>query len=637
MYIVSNSFANAMKTQPYEARLTLDGMQPIQSDAVQDIVFRGGTNSETDAFALGGTVAGSVEIVLDKTKVPAVGPGQQIKVELGMELSTGEEWLPMGVYYVTEPLTDDDRLTLKACDALGAKFEKEYEPLAGFAFDADIGVDSTELLKAICERRGVVVDASNLDPIMLHTSPDGFTERQIIGFIAALYGGFAHVDRAGVLRICTFRRTNQKVTADDYYEDGMVKAEYTYTVQWIKCFNEITELTMIMGDATAKQGIYLENIWMDNMILSKLWEQLQGFSYVPIEELSFLGNPLIDPGDIIAMEDLSGGTYQVPVMGITHEYDGGIITKVTAYGQAEAKEQTGGKDHVLRRAEIKAKTYSGIALEDAKKYADNLDKALDQLEVLKRLTNEEDDAIYLTKDGKLAIKATAILAGVLDAALVTVKNIVATNIVAGILKSKDEKAFYLDLDEGVLKMQAREFSVAGKTVQQIADAAGTEKAQAAVAGMGQMDVFNKLFDNGNVQGFEIVNGKLYINGALAVINNLIANNIVSGKLLSKDKRTIFNLDNGEIVCEAADGDKVVIKDGQLFVQDQSGIGRLRIVKFAENSYAVLLYGDTGQLSGGLMVRENEMLFGCKNVSDGSVSFQSIARQTINGVDYYVSP
>ena len=308
-------------------------------------------------------------------------------------------------------------------------------------------MNSTEFLKAICERRGVVADTSNLDPIMLHTSPDGFTDRQIIGFIAALYGSFAHVDRAGVLRICTFCKTDQKVTADDYYENGMVKAEYTYTVKWIKCFNEITELTMIMGDAAAKQGIYLENIWMDNMILSKLWEQLQGFSYVPVEELSFLGNPLIDPGDIITMEDMSGEPYQVPVMGITHEYDGGIITKVTAYGQAEAKEQTGAADRILRRAEIKAKTYSGIALKDAKKYTDDLYEAFDQLEVLKRLTNEADDAIYLTKGGKLAIKATAILTGVLDAAIVTVKNLVADNIISGILRSKDERTRF-DLESG---------------------------------------------------------------------------------------------------------------------------------------------------------------------------------------------
>ena len=87
MYIVSDSFTNAMKTRPYVARLTLDELDIIQGDAIQEIIFRGGTNSGTDAFTIGSTVAGSVEIVLDKMQVPMVGPGQQIKVELGMEVS----------------------------------------------------------------------------------------------------------------------------------------------------------------------------------------------------------------------------------------------------------------------------------------------------------------------------------------------------------------------------------------------------------------------------------------------------------------------------------------------------------------------------------------------------------------------
>ena len=447
MYIVSDSFIQAMKHKPYVARLTLEDESTIQGDAIQEIIFRGGTNGETEAFTLGGAVSGSVEITLNKALAPVIEQGQKISIELEMELEGGSELLPMGEYYVTDPTADDDVLTVKASDALAAKLDRAYEPLDGFDFDSEGGVDSKAFLLALCERRGVAIDASDLEPIALHTAPDGFTERQIVGFIAALYGGFAHVDRYGVLRVCTFRKTEQKVTADDYYEGGMVKAEYTYSVQWIKCFNEITELTMIMGDTTAKQGIYLESIWMDNLILSKLWEQLQGFSYVPVEELSFLGNPLIDPGDIITMEDMAGASYEIPVMGITHEYDGGIITKVAAYGQAEAKEPAGAMNSRLKRVELKAKTYSGISLEEAKKYTDNLDNALDQLGVLKRLTNEVDDAIYMTKDGKLAVKATAILTGVLDAALVTVKNLIADNVVSGKLKSRGGKT-YFDLDNG---------------------------------------------------------------------------------------------------------------------------------------------------------------------------------------------
>lgn len=455
MYKVSDSFLAAMKTQSYVARLTMDGTAVIHGDAIQNIVFRGGTNGENDAFSLGGTFASSVEITLDKAQVPTVAYGCHILVELGLELSAGTEWLPMGVYYVTDPLVDDDLLTVTAYDALAAKFDVEYEPLSNFDFSADAGVSSTAFLAGICQRRGVEVDISNLDPIPLHTSPSGFTERQVIGFVAALYGGFARIDRAGVLRICTFSKTNVKVTSDDYYESGMEKAGYSFTVQWLKCYNDISELTMIMGDVSAQQGIYLESIWMNNAILESLWEKLQGFSYVPVTEVSFFGNPLIDAGDIITLEDMSGVSVEVPVMRIIHEYDGGVLTRVTASGQAETESYASSISRQLQRVAVKAKTYSGLALDDAKKYADSLDAALDQLEVLKRLTAENvDDGLYLDeKTGKLAVKATAILSGVLDAALITVKNLVASSIVSGILKSKDGST-YFDLDNGAIVTKA---------------------------------------------------------------------------------------------------------------------------------------------------------------------------------------
>ena len=535
MYTVSKAFTEAMKTRTYAAKLTLDGVDVIQGDAIQEIVFRGGTNGETDAFTLGGTVASSAEIFLDKAQVSSVAHGRQIKVELGI----GEEWIPMGVYYVTDPLTDDDRLTVTACDALAAKFDREFEPVEGFDFTAEGGVSSTAFLVALCGRRGVQVDISGLDPIALNGAPAGFTERQIIGFIAALYGGFAWVDRTGVLKIRTFSKTDAKVTAGDYYDSGMEKADYIFSAQWIKCYNEISELTMVLGDVSAQQGIYLESIWMNSAILQSLWEKLQGFSYVPVTELSFFGNPLIDPGDIITMEDLSGVSVDVPVMRISHEYDGGIITRVTANGQAETSSPAGPLGQQLRRVEVKAKTYSGIALEDAKKYADALDSALDQLEMLKRLTLEgADDAIYMNeKTGKLGIKATAILTGVLDAALVTVKNLVATNIVSGRLKSKDGKSY-------------------------------------------------------------------------------------------------FDLDTGEIVSVADNGTKVVVNKGTVSVYNSAGIQRVRIDRLGDdNHYLVGLNDNSGNLAGGLGVFNDD--FGIFASDGQSVIGGPVGWKTIDGVTYLV--
>lgn len=73
----------------------------------------------------------------------------------------------------------------------------------------------------------------------------------------------------------------------------------------------------------------------------------------------------------------------------------------------------------------------------------------------------------------LGMYADFITTGTLNAALVNVINLIATNITSGTLQSKDGTTFYLDLDNGVLRMKATEFTVAGQTVQQIADASAS--------------------------------------------------------------------------------------------------------------------------------------------------------------------
>ena len=58
---------------------------------------------------------------------------------------------------------------------------------------------------------------------------------------------------------------------------------------------------------------------------------------------------------------------------------------------------------------------------------------------------------------------------------ITTGTLVANIIKAGVLQSNDGETFFLDIENGVLKMKATEFSIGGKTVDQIAQ----EKADAA--------------------------------------------------------------------------------------------------------------------------------------------------------------
>lgn len=403
MQVVSNDFIQGMKSKPYVARITPRGGESLQGDVIKEIVFRGGANSADNTILLGSAYSGSVEITLDRSLATCAFENEEITVELGMVQPTGVEWLPMGKYVADNPVDDEGTLTVIAHDVLSAKLDVDFEPIAGFDFSTDAGVSSVRFWTALCARRGVETDIDGLTPIPLKVSPEGFTERQIIGFLAALYGGFAYVDRSGVLRLGHYQKADVQITPDEYYSDGLEQASYSFKAGWLKCYNELADVNMFVGDFDAEQGINLQSIWMTQEILNGLWKQFEGFSYKPVSTLSFIGNPLLDPGDIVEVTDAAGAIFMVPAMTLTHEYDGGLVTSITACGQAVTKEYTGPTRKAVARG-----------INAAKSYADQETAKLDQLELLKRLTkNWIDDGIYLTDDGKLAINASALLTGIL--------------------------------------------------------------------------------------------------------------------------------------------------------------------------------------------------------------------------------
>ncbi len=152
-----------------------------------------------------------------------------------------------------------------------------------------------------------------------------------------------------------------------------------------------------------------------------------------------------------------------------------------------------------------------------------LNEGLDQREVFNRLTNNgKAQGLYLDEEGNVFINASYLA--------------------TGILASRDGNTFFLDLDKGILKGEFTEFSISGKTVEQIAgESSGKaqtnaekyaeQAAQNAVDSQSQTDVFNKLTNNGKAQGIYYRGGQLFIN----------ASYLATGILKSLDGTT-FHLD-----------------------------------------------------------------------------------------------
>lgn len=159
------------------------------------------------------------------------------------------------------------------------------------------------------------------------------------------------------------------------------------------------------------------------------------------------------------------------------------------------------------------------AAAEASNEVKQLSENLDQREIFNRLTNHgKAQGIYLDEEGNLYINASYLA--------------------TGILSSVDGKTFYLDLVNGILKGQFTEFSISGKTVEDIAgeSQSNAEKyaeqaAQNAVNAQSQTDIFNKLTNNGTAEGIFFSNGQLYINASY-----------LSGGVLKSANGTTFKLD-----------------------------------------------------------------------------------------------
>lgn len=94
---------------------------------------------------------------------------------------------------------------------------------------------------------------------------------------------------------------------------------------------------VIQTFATAGSGtrsISLSNPFMTQAVLNKILASFKNFSYMP-GTLKMLGDPRLDPWDILTVTDLFGNTYKVPIMKLDWEYDGGLTYSVEAVGLSE--------------------------------------------------------------------------------------------------------------------------------------------------------------------------------------------------------------------------------------------------------------------------------------------------------------
>ena len=172
-----------------------------------------------------------------------------------------------------------------------------------------------------------------------------------------------------------------------------------------------------------------------------------------------------------------------------------------------------------------------------------------------------------------------------------------------------------------------------KTLGQIAaeqEVYAQSAAKQAVDAQTATDMFNKLTDNGRIQGIFSQNGVWVINAGVAQITNLIANLITAGVLKSVDGKTYFDLDTGKFVSTSASGDRVVVSGGNVTLETSGGVEQVRITR-SNNQCNVWICDSTGNLIGGIgSLNDNFLVYAPDESLDGQLVGHPTVWKSVNG-------
>ena len=194
--------------------------------------------------------------------------------------------------------------------------------------------DTISVLKKIEEITKVPVATSGFSSISM-SPPKGYSCREVLSYVAQMYGGFAVCNRQGQIEIHTYEDNKYTVGTGRYW-DNFEHNDYLFAVDRLTCYTSQDKdgNSISISSGSGARTISFSNPFMTQGILDSAFQKLKSFSYMP-GTLKMLGDPRLDVWDIITVEDLSGESYKVPVAKLEWEYDGGLTCSIEAAGLSE--------------------------------------------------------------------------------------------------------------------------------------------------------------------------------------------------------------------------------------------------------------------------------------------------------------
>lgn len=313
-----------------DIKVTIDGKTYGATD-INSLKYDSGAYNG-DTFAIGSTYSNTVQIEFSHL-IEGLKLGMEVRPSIGIKTSSGYIYEPLGVFIISSEIKMDRNNNLTTVSASDRFCGLEGGYVSKLTYPAKV----LDVIAEICAQSGVKANTNDLARLPhqedLPAPITGQSYRKALGWIAQLYVGYALFDRQGLFTIRTISEPNYELDPSQYEQAGLTKNEAAYKINGIQCQvtlttktrdGESTEETKTYqaGDATGSQ-IKLENNIMTPKRLNDIWEQLKDLKFYPFS-LNWFGNPAVEAGDWLRLEDKQGNSFVVPNSSYTLDFNGGL-------------------------------------------------------------------------------------------------------------------------------------------------------------------------------------------------------------------------------------------------------------------------------------------------------------------------
>lgn len=286
-----------------------------------------------DTFSIGSTYENNITVAFAHL-VEGLKQGFKVTAKIGIKLPDGTyEYASLGIFIISDEITMDrnnDATTIKAYDQM-CVMQGNYT--SKLTYPAKV----IDVIAEIANMAGVELNTDDIARLSvlqdLQSAITGQSYCTAIGWIAQFYGGFATFDRDGKLTIRQVTDASYTLDPGQYLQAGLTKNEATYQIGGIQCQVTTTtkdstgesseNTTTLQAGSTAGSQIQITNNLMTQDRLDAIWSAIKDITFYPYS-LTWFGNPVVEAGDWLTVQDTKGNKFNVPNNSYTMTFDGSL-------------------------------------------------------------------------------------------------------------------------------------------------------------------------------------------------------------------------------------------------------------------------------------------------------------------------